>query len=260
MAKAKQAKSKSIEKKESRPAEQYDLDRISNLILTGDLSKLSPQEKVQYYGKLCKSLGLNPLTKPFDYIILQGREVLYANKNCAEQLRLLHGISVVDSTQEIINNMCIVKVKVQDKNGRYDIGTGVVPLVKVKVQDKNGRYDIGTGVVPLENLSGDALANALMKAETKAKRRATLSLCGLGMLDETELETINIQHTEPELKNIVDKRAEAIEKLKKLPDEIKTRMRQKGMKLNDAIKLCEVAKWNVELITKALEDDNETGN
>jgi len=239
MAKAKQAKSKSIEKKESRPAEQYDLDRISNLILTGDLSKLSPQEKVQYYGKLCKSLGLNPLTKPFDYIILQGREVLYANKNCAEQLRLLHGISVVDSTQEIINNMCIVKVKVQDKNGRYDIGTGVVPL---------------------ENLSGDALANALMKAETKAKRRATLSLCGLGMLDETELETINIQHTEPELKNIVDKRAEAIEKLKKLPDEIKTRMRQKGMKLNDAIKLCEVAKWNVELITKALEDDNETGN
>lgn len=239
MAKAKQAKSKSIEKKESRPAEQYDLDRISNLILTGDLSKLSPQEKVQYYGKLCKSLGLNPLTKPFDYIILQGREVLYANKNCAEQLRLLHGISVVDSTQEIINNMCIVKVKVQDNTGRYDIGTGVVPL---------------------GNLAGDALANALMKAETKAKRRATLSLCGLGMLDETEIETINIQHQEPEIKKIVDNRAEAIEKLKKLPDEIKTRMRQKGMKLNDAIKLCEVAKWNVELITKALEDDNETGN
>jgi len=249
MAKAKQAKSKSIEKKESRPAEQYDLDRISNLILTGDLSKLSPQEKVQYYGKLCKSLGLNPLTKPFDYIILQGREVLYANKNCAEQLRLLHGISVVDSTQEIINNMCIVKVKVQDKNGRYDIGTGVVPL-----------YQISQKSQQVGNLSGDALANALMKAETKAKRRATLSLCGLGMLDETELETINIQHTEPELKNIVDNRAEAIEKLKKLPDEIKTRMRQKGMKLNDAIKLCEVAKWNVELITKALEDDNETGN
>lgn len=219
--------------------EQYNLDKISSLILTGDLRQLSSEEKMQYYGKLCKSLGLNPLTKPFDYIILNGKEILYANKNCAEQLRLLHGISVVDSTQEIINNMCIVKVKVQDKNGRYDIGTGVVPL---------------------GNLSGDALANALMKAETKAKRRATLSLCGLGMLDETELETINIQHTEPELKNIVDNRAEAIEKLKKLPDEIKTRMRQKGMKLDDAIKLCEVAKWNVELITKALEDDNETGS
>jgi len=246
MAKAKQqskeVKSKEVMKKTQKNVqikEQFNLDKISSLILTGDLRQLSPEEKVQYYGKLCKSLGLNPLTKPFDYIILQGREVLYANKNCAEQLRLLHGISVVDSTQEIINNMCIVKVKVQDKNGRYDIGTGVVPL---------------------GNLYGDALANALMKAETKAKRRATLSLCGLGMLDETELETINIQHAEPEIKKLVDNRAEAIEKLKKLPDEIKTRMRQKGMKLDDAIKLCEVAKWNVELITKALEDDNETGN
>jgi len=29
-----------------------------------------------------------------------------------------------------------------------------------------------------------------MKCETKAKRRATLSICGLGMLDESELETI----------------------------------------------------------------------
>jgi hypothetical protein len=39
-------------------------------------------------------------------------------------------------------------------------------------------------------LKGDALANALMKAETKAKRRVTLSIAGLGWLDETELETI----------------------------------------------------------------------
>lgn len=29
-----------------------------------------------------------------------------------------------------------------------------------------------------------------MKAITKAKRRVTLSICGLGMLDESELETI----------------------------------------------------------------------
>ena len=28
-----------------------------------------------------------------------------------------------------------------------------------------------------------------MKCETKAKRRVTLSICGLGMLDETEVET-----------------------------------------------------------------------
>jgi hypothetical protein len=42
----------------------------------------------------------------------------------------------------------------------------------------------------IKGLQGDALANALMKAETKSKRRVTLSICGLGMLDETEMETI----------------------------------------------------------------------
>jgi len=30
-----------------------------------------------------------------------------------------------------------------------------------------------------------------MKAETKAKRRVTLSICGLGLLDETEVETVS---------------------------------------------------------------------
>jgi hypothetical protein len=33
-------------------------------------------------------------------------------------------------------------------------------------------------------------ANAIMKAETKAKRRATLDLLGLGVLDESETESI----------------------------------------------------------------------
>lgn len=37
---------------------------------------------------------------------------------------------------------------------------------------------------------GDALANALMKAGTKSKRRVTLSIAALGWLDETEVETI----------------------------------------------------------------------
>jgi hypothetical protein len=46
------------------------------------------------------------------------------------------------------------------------------------------------GTVPIRGLTGDNLANAMLKALTKAKRRLTLSLCGLGMLDELEVETI----------------------------------------------------------------------
>lgn len=39
-------------------------------------------------------------------------------------------------------------------------------------------------------LKGEARANAELKCITKAKRRATLSICGLGWLDETEVEDI----------------------------------------------------------------------
>ena len=39
--------------------------------------------------------------------------------------------------------------------------------------------------------AGESRANAIMKATTKAKRRVTLSICGLGgMPDESELDTM----------------------------------------------------------------------
>ena len=39
-------------------------------------------------------------------------------------------------------------------------------------------------------LKGEAKANAVMKAETKAKRRVTLSICGMGWVDESEIDSI----------------------------------------------------------------------
>src|SRR6516162_3098534 len=57
----------------------------------------------------------------------------------------------------------------------------------------NGRIDTSIGAVSIGGLKGDNKCNALMKAETKAKRRLTLSICGLGMLDETEIETVRIE-------------------------------------------------------------------
>ena len=46
------------------------------------------------------------------------------------------------------------------------------------------------GAVSTAGLKGEALANSMMKATTKSKRRVTLSICGLGMLDETEIDSI----------------------------------------------------------------------
>jgi hypothetical protein len=144
-------------------------DLMYSLIVDGDVSKLTPDQQVQYYQRYCESLNLNPVTKPFDYIRLNGKLVLYAKKDATEQLRKNNGVSVV---------------KMESKQ------IGDVWITQVEVQDKTGRTDVATGAVNIAGLKGDNLANAVMKCETKAKRRATLSICGLGVLDETELETI----------------------------------------------------------------------
>lgn len=142
---------------------------IHDLIVAGDTSRLSAAQKTEYFMRTCQTLGLNPVTQPFAFIKLNGKEVLYAKKDATEQLRKINGVSVESMDGKTVAD---------------------VYIVTVKVCDKDGRSDIATGAVNIKGLSGDSLANATMKAETKAKRRATLSICGLGILDESELETI----------------------------------------------------------------------
>src|SRR5207344_248865 len=142
---------------------------MESVLIKGDLAKLTPAERSAYYMEVCRSIGLNPLTSPFQYIVLNGKMVLYATRACTDQLRSIHKVSVVELTES-------------ERDGVY--------VVTAKVTNAEGRTDMAKGAVTLANLKGDALANAFMKAETKAKRRATLSLCGLGFLDETEIETI----------------------------------------------------------------------
>jgi hypothetical protein len=147
-----------------------DAKAIENVLIQGDLSKLTPEQRVSYYHSMCDSLGLNPMSKPFAYITLNGKLVLYALKDATEQLRKLHGVSITAVSSQKIDDVFVVTAHAQDRTGRTDAATGAVAIA---------------------NLKGEALANALMKAETKAKRRATLSICGLGMLDETEAETVH---------------------------------------------------------------------
>lgn len=150
-------------------ADESGIGALNNLIMNGDMSKLTRDEKLQYYHGICKSIGLNPLTNPFQYMRLNGKEVLYATKGAAEQIRNIKGISVVSQHIDWTDDLVIVTVEGRDKDGRVDTETGFAPCV---------------------NLKGDAKGNALLKAITKAKRRLTLSMAGLGMLDETEVESI----------------------------------------------------------------------
>lgn len=142
---------------------------VERALVQGDLNGLSEEQRLAYYHKVCESLDLNPYTKPFDYIKLNNKLVLYAKKDCADQLRSKHGISIRIVHREIVD-------------GVYE--------VTARASRADGREDEDVGAVSIKGLSGDALANAHMKALTKAKRRVTLSICGLGFLDESELESI----------------------------------------------------------------------
>jgi hypothetical protein len=147
---------------------EMDAQLAESVLLGGDLSKLTPAQRVNYYQRVCNSLGLNPLTKPFDYINLNGKLTLYAKKDAADQLRKINGVSIDD-------------VDIIETEKQF--------IVKVKGHDQTGRADVEVGVVNKTDMRGDT-ANAQMKAVTKGKRRLTLSLCGLGWLDETEVQTI----------------------------------------------------------------------
>lgn len=149
---------------------------LEQVIIQGDLAKLQPAERVHYYRAVCQSIGVNPLTKPFEYIPLSGRLVLYAKKDCTDQLRSLHAVSILEVQPQQIGDLYVVTAKAADGAGRTDMATGAVHI---------------------KGLAGEPLANAMMKAETKAKRRVTLSLCGLGMLDESEVpEAANAERIE----------------------------------------------------------------
>jgi hypothetical protein len=116
-------------------------------------------------------MGLDPFTKPFDILRLNGKEVLYCTRSGTQQLNKLHKVSHL----------------ITSRDTNQDAG---VYIVTSKASLPDGRCTESIGAVNIAGLKGEAYANAIMKAETKAKRRATLDLLGLGVLDESEAESI----------------------------------------------------------------------
>ncbi len=148
-----------------------DAGTLFSLVTNGDCSRLSDDQKLQYYKARCDAAGLDPRAQPFQYIKLNGKLTLYILKGGTEQLSAKHGI------------VCEVKSQ-QNEDG--------IRTVTVQARAKDGRQTDEIGCVPIANLKGEMLANAYMKAVTKAKRRSVLSVCGLGMMDESELEGVGL--------------------------------------------------------------------
>jgi hypothetical protein len=147
----------------------FDEAVLASIVLNGDLSNLSPTQKVAYYRIFCQRLGLDPVSQPFKLLKLNGKEILYCDRTGAQQLNKIHEISHAISSREVVAG-CFV--------------------VTARASTPKGRFTDSIGAVSVERAQGESMANAMMKAETKAKRRATLDLLGLGILDESEANAI----------------------------------------------------------------------
>jgi hypothetical protein len=111
-------------------------------------------------------------TRPLQYFEQLDRNgkrnlILYALRSASAQLALIHHLSTSLSDSTITND---------------------VVMFTAKVFDPKGRTDSAVGAVSLKGLSGKEFADAIMAAQTKAKRRAILDMVGSGMLDESEVE------------------------------------------------------------------------
>ena len=137
---------------------------IAQVILTGDLRELTVYERTQWYVAYCRALGLNPLSYPVDYIPnKQGKMKPYINSVGIAQIRQNHKISTKIINQRREDDLYIVIARAIAPDQRYEDSTAVVPMP--------------------QNMPASDKAIAMMKAETKAKRRATLALVGLPLDD-----------------------------------------------------------------------------
>lgn len=136
---------------------------------TKDSRAMTAAERQEYVTTICRALRLNPLTNPVQFITLNGREVLYVTRTATDQLAAMHCLNRRTIRGPEIMDVCGVKIA----------------ICVVEVTLPNGRSETATATLPVADH-----ANLFMKLETKAKRRGTLSILGLGMLAEDELETI----------------------------------------------------------------------
>jgi len=148
---------------------------LAHILATGDVSKLSNEQRVAYYLDLCRTLGLEARSRPFDWLQLDGKLVLYPNKSCTEQLRRQHQISVKVVRREMAGELYVVEVEGRTPSGRVDFASKYVPVTY---------WDRQTG--RQQRLAGDKLANAYAKAETGAKRRLVLSMVGLAAVPDPD--------------------------------------------------------------------------
>ncbi len=171
------------------PMGQIDLGKMLEVITTRNICSLTEIQRAKYYIAVCLSLRLNPVTKPLDYIKNKdGGLTLFVNQIGAAQLRQELNITVEIISRTFQDDMYVV-------------------VARAKMGD---RTDESLGVVPIKGLEPKHKANAMMKAETLAKRRVTVSICGLNVDESQSGQEIKSQFYDPPA-DVIDIDAEELE-------------------------------------------------
>ena len=240
--------------KELEPKGDPDLGSLmESVLIKGDLAKLSEAERVKFYNATCNSLGLNPLTQPFAYIFLNGKLTLYAKRDCCDQLRRIYDISIVRLEHEWFGETYHVTAHARMPSGRIDQDFGAVFIA--------------------EGVKGEARANLMLKCVTKAKRRVTLSICGLGFLDETEIEDIPDEAKQPprklgqfrvpkSSKDLADQYCEVLREMPNEPSAFNYKEELKKQRLLDALELADRERVMdcYRMVVKAARKEAQNGN
>lgn len=177
-------------------AHHVDPDVMRQFVMDGDLSDIKPAMRPALVLALCRHIGVDPIERPF-MVFADGKKiVLYATRACTSALCRERRISrdLLSVEERTIAGQPVIIARARATlldGGRHDESTGVVPVMQAEVEWRDGangkRYK---NVVGWRMPDPNEAANLPMKAETKAKRRAVLDLVGLGISDESEIDTI----------------------------------------------------------------------
>lgn len=147
---------------------QLEFDQLSDAeisaLFSGNIGALSPLAQDALIDYRCRQLQLDPLTNPLIRVAVKGSNkiILYARKEAAEQLRVAHGVTVTLISEQLTPDFYKVVLNFKHKDGREEPNAGVEALGAAK---------------------GEGLANAMLKAWSKALRRGTLAITGAGVSD-----------------------------------------------------------------------------
>lgn len=157
-------------------------DQINDILQQGDIGSLEPSQRSRFLYRLAEKLRLNPFSRPFDLIHVRKPDgtkklIIYANKSCADQIRERDGLSI----EPVYHGPLQIGEQIDES----------IYVFHVKITDpKTNRVGFNVGAVPIVGTAGEDRSNAVMKAWTKAERRATLAFAGLGIPDESEISSI----------------------------------------------------------------------